>query len=89
MYLSKKICPSLSTGSTQEDPSDMTEKNLEWDVNKKTHVTWISHLNPCQKEKMFTTKYKSHSPILESILGVLQHKEGQDERGESFIGIFL
>ena len=28
--------------------------------------------NPCQEERMFTTKYKSHFPTLKSILGITQ-----------------
>ena len=26
------LCPLLSTGSTQEDPPDMTEKLFDWDI---------------------------------------------------------
>ena len=40
--------------------------------NKRAHGPWIAHLNPCQEERMFTTKYKSHSPTLKSILGITQ-----------------
>ena len=30
---------------------------------------WIAHLNPCQEERIFTTKYKSHSSNTEVQLG--------------------
>ena len=40
--------------------------------NKRAHGPWIAHLNPCQEERTFTTKYKSHSPALKSILGITQ-----------------
>ena len=39
---------------------------------KRGHGPWIVHLNPCQEERMFTTKYKSHSPTLKSVLGITQ-----------------
>ena len=32
----------------------------------------IAHLNPCQEERMFTTKCKSHSPTIKSIFGITQ-----------------
>ena len=41
-------------------------------LNKSAPERWIAHLNPCQEERMFTTKYKSHSPTLKSILGITQ-----------------
>ena len=41
-------------------------------MNKRAHRPWIAHLNPCQEERMFTTKYNSPSPTLKSILGITQ-----------------
>ena len=41
-------------------------------VSKKAHGAWMAHLNPCQEDRMFTTKYKCHSPTLESIMAINQ-----------------
>ena len=46
--------------------------NKFWKVNKRAHGPLIAHLNSCQEKRMFTTKYKSHSPTLKSILGLTQ-----------------
>ena len=45
-----------------------SESRLSVKVNKRAHGPWIAHLNPCQEERMFTTKCKSHSLTLKSIL---------------------
>ena len=66
---------SHETKSSQEinsDPSDHVTKEMIY-LNKRAHVPWIAHLNLCQEERMFTTKYKSNSPTLnKSILDIIQ-----------------
>ena len=41
-------------------------------TDKRTHGPWIAHLNSCQEMRMYTTKFKSHSPTLKFILGITQ-----------------
>ena len=53
----------------KRDPPYHTGGNHE---KKRANGHWIAHLNPCQEGRMFTTKYKSHSPTLKSILGITQ-----------------
>ena len=43
-------------------------RNLATFRNKRAYGSWLAHLNPCQEERMFTIKYKSHSPTLKSII---------------------
>ena len=43
---------------------------IVWIQNMRANGPWIAHLNPCQEERMFTTKYKSHSSTLKAILGI-------------------
>ena len=47
-------------------------RNLATFRNKRAYGPWLAHLNPCQEERMFTLKYKSHSPTLKSILVITQ-----------------
>ena len=49
-----------------------SDRHICYLQNKRAHGPWNAHLIPCQEERMFTTKYKSHSPTLKSILGITQ-----------------
>ena len=43
---------------TDDGQRPITIAHLE--PNKRAYGPWIAHLNPCHKERMLTTKYKSH-----------------------------
>ena len=49
-----------------------TKVSEQRNKNKRTHRPWIAHLNPCQEKRLFTTKYKTHSPTPTCILGITQ-----------------
>ena len=64
MYLSKTHYPLLSTGSIQENPPDMTEKIVDWDVKyqiKQTKSVEVVFSIFCSPSYQFSKDLTFHS----------------------------
>ena len=67
------VLPNLVPNCLQSLSADDKNCHLQGNKTRGPNRPWITHLNPCQEERMFTTKYKSHdSPTRNFILGITQ-----------------